>query len=738
MRIIILAVLICACQAAQDPENCRPPQFQNNGFFVPNSENYRTGDKITYGCNTGLKPDLKTWWGEITCKNGEWSHTPRCIDETWCITTHVPNAKPDVLQAAAPGKYDFECDHGYWIEGGKSIAECVAGSWTLPECKRKSNSCAPPPRVYNGMITTPYRSMFENGEKIEYICARGYRLYGDKTNTCEQGTWSSNPSCVNVQCNQPHVANARTAEGFKISYNHGETVRFTCNRGYKFEGTDTARCEDGTWKLPVCKVEVKCTNQPHVANARTAEGFKISYNHGETVRYTCNRGYKFEGTDTARCEDGTWKLPVCKVEVKCTDQPHVANARTAEGFKFSYNHGETVRYTCNRGYKFEGTDTARCEDGTWKLPVCKVEVKCTDQPHVANARTAEGFKFSYNHGETVRYTCNRGYKFEGTDTARCEDGTWKLPVCKVEVKCTDQPHVANARTAEGFKFSYNHGETVRYTCNRGYKFEGTDTARCEDGTWKLPVCKVEVKCTDQPHVANARTTEGFKFSYNHGETVRFICRRGYEFKGTDTARCEDGTWKLPVCKVELKCTNQPYVAYARAAEGFKISYNHGETVRFICNSPYEFEGTDTARCEEGIWKLPVCKVTGGGSGGESLHPDQLGVLLPVRDCGSHPLIVNGDVIEMPSGKELKVQCKRYYKLEGPKTVGCVKGEWTPLPECKPPCRVEGKRIHSSQSDEYLQEGEEKIFHCAVFKKITVRCTKGTTIYSECKWNLQHT
>lgn len=63
------------------------------------------------------------------------------VDEAWCITTHVPNAKPDVLQAAAPGKYDFECDHGYWIEGGKSIAECVAGSWTLPECKRKCPYC---------------------------------------------------------------------------------------------------------------------------------------------------------------------------------------------------------------------------------------------------------------------------------------------------------------------------------------------------------------------------------------------------------------------------------------------------------------------------------------------------------------------------------------------------------------------------------------------------------------------
>ncbi|KAM9500909.1 coagulation factor XIII B chain-like [Clarias gariepinus] len=371
MRIIILAVLICACQAAQDSENCRPPQFQKNGFFVPNSENYRTGDKITYSCNTGLKPDLKTWWGEITCKNGEWSHTPRCIDEAWCITTHVPNAKPDVLQAAAPGKYDFECDHGYWIEGGKSIAECVAGSWTLPECKRKSNSCAPPPRVYNGMITTPYRSMFENGEKIEYICASGYRLDGDKTNTCEQGTWSSNPSCVlvEVKCNKPYVYYGREAEGLKSSYSHGETVRFICNRGYEFERTDTARCEDGTWKLPVCKVEVKC-NQPYVDYAQAAERLKYSYNHGETVKFTCPRPYRFEGTDTARCEDGTWKLPVCKYPTSCS-VPRVPNARPVYQLRPLYSHGEYVQFVCESGYTFERGAYATCDLGTWRLPVCK-------------------------------------------------------------------------------------------------------------------------------------------------------------------------------------------------------------------------------------------------------------------------------------------------------------------------------------------------------------------------------
>ncbi|WP_206001644.1 hypothetical protein, partial [Paraclostridium dentum] len=75
------------------------------------------------------------------------------------------------------------------------------------------------------------------------------------------------------------------------------------------------------------------------------------------------------------------------------------------------------------------------------------------------------------------------------------------------------------------------------------------------------------------------------------------------------------------------------------------------------------------------------------------------------------------------------------KLDGPKSVGCVKGEWTLLPVCKPPCKVEGERIHSGQSDEYLQDGDEKRYYCGFLKKITVRCLDGTPSYGECKWNL---
>lgn len=57
-------------------------------------------------------------------------------------------------------------------------------------------------------------------------------------------------------------------------------------------------------------------------------------------------------------------------------------------------------------------------------------------------------------------------------------------------------------------------------------------------------------------------------------------------------------------------------------------------------------------------------------------------LISVNVCGSHPFIENGDVIVDPDEKELKVQCKRFYKLEGPDRVGCDGGKWTSLPVCK--------------------------------------------------------
>ncbi|GAA6111532.1 complement factor H-like, partial [Tachysurus ichikawai] len=104
------------------------------------------------------------------------------------------------------------------------------------------------------------------------------------------------------------------------------------------------------------------------------------------------------------------------------------------------------------------------------------------------------------------------------------------------------------------------------------------------------------------------------------------------------------------------------------------------------------------------------------------------------DCGTRPLIENGDFTELPGGNKLLVQCKFLYKRVGPEQVTCVSGVWTELPVCKPPCKLDRTRFSANyHPDEYLQEGEMKRFYCFKggyynYYSITIRCTNGQAAY----------
>lgn len=59
-------------------------------------------------------------------------------------------------------------------------------------------------------------------------------------------------------CAAPHVPNARPADALGKTYSTGDHISYVCESGYEFEGTDGAQCEDGVWRLPVCKGTVRC------------------------------------------------------------------------------------------------------------------------------------------------------------------------------------------------------------------------------------------------------------------------------------------------------------------------------------------------------------------------------------------------------------------------------------------------------------------------------------------------
>ncbi|KAF4089518.1 hypothetical protein AMELA_G00067250 [Ameiurus melas] len=314
--------------------------------------------------------------------------------------------------------------------------------------------------------------------------------------------------------------------GFKCkTQGSGSYVSFQCDAGYQFVGAYYARCVNGNWDLPVCKSrdETVCS-APRVPNAQPAVDLAQFYANGRSVRFECDSGYEFEGTDTAWCVEGIWRLPECKRRGphggsvrpdpdvvpmpggNCDTQPLIENGDVTElpapckldRTKIHTSHpdeylqeGETKRFHCGQLWKID----IICIKGTAVYGECKYhygavmgQSSCT-APVVPNAKPKNELAASYPTGSFLGYVCDSGYEFVDTRYALCEDGTWNLPVCKLQTSCT-VPFVPNAELAEEFTAAlYPTGSSVRFVCDRGSEFEGTKYAVCEDGTWKLPLCK---------------------------------------------------------------------------------------------------------------------------------------------------------------------------------------------------------------------------------------------------------
>ncbi|KAK2860861.1 hypothetical protein Q7C36_005027 [Tachysurus vachellii] len=476
---------------------------------------------------------------------------------------------------------------------------------------------------------------------------------------------------------------------------------------------------------------IKSCLSPSVPNAEPTNDLKLFYISGETVRFECNSGYGFEGTRYAVCDNGKWRLPVCK-NASCT-APHVANAKPEKKLESSYASGHTVRFVCDRNYEFEETSYAVCDDGTWWLPVCKEKTWCIP-PHVPNAQPTQELKESYPPDSTLRFQCNVAYEFKGiSDVAVCKDGKWNLPECKRKrYSCDPPPRVDYGMIKQPYQDAFEHGQRLEYVCAKGYEPSGDKYSTCSNGKWTNTIKCEKITCPKPPQVQHTEAEE-LKNSYDIGETIRFRCRPSYEFDGSEIAECVDGSWRLPVCRPRrVSWCNQPRVQNGHHAGRLVSSYATGSSVKFVCDDGYEFEGTHYARCDKGQWTLPVCKqaVTGGHAVSDKKDPSLSGL-----DCGTRPLIENGDIIEQQGGNKLLVQCKVLYKRVGPEQVTCDSGVWTQLPVCKPPCKLDRTRFNSQyHPDVYLQEGETKTFYCPIgyySYSITIRCTNGEAVYGHC-------
>lgn len=286
MKIIILAFCVWSCRAVM--ENCPCPPL-DNGFLVPHLEIYEHGINISYGCETGWKPALGTRWGEITCSNGTWSHSPRCIDSTSCFTPYASHAKPAHHPTAFyphASLLPFVCDRGYEFDGTDS-ALCLNATWRLPVCKRKPHTCDSPAKVFNVTVMHPNQDVFENGDMLKYVCAELYMQAALEFMTCLYGIWSPAPDCDDIL----------TVLGETAVFPHQVS-----------EFSDDLSDAGSPVRSATPHTVRKCRTEPRLENGHIAQ-----LKGGMRLSAECLPFYKLEGPAEIRCVMGKWtELPVCK------------------------------------------------------------------------------------------------------------------------------------------------------------------------------------------------------------------------------------------------------------------------------------------------------------------------------------------------------------------------------------------------------------------------------------------
>eukprot|EP00117_Sycon_ciliatum_P048173 scpid2370/ scgid5761/ Sushi, von Willebrand factor type A, EGF and pentraxin domain-containing protein 1; CCP module-containing protein 22; Polydom; Selectin-like osteoblast-derived protein; Serologically defined breast cancer antigen NY-BR-38 len=630
------------------------------------------GARVSYTCNVGYTLDgASSRRCVVNPQNtaAAWTaQQPRCVP--------IPCARPSNIENGAfaaladDNGYSYSCNTGYRLVGA-TVRFCLADgslSGNSPMCRIVD--CGTPPPLSDGTVaatTTLY------GSTTSYSCNTGYMLSGSQVRTCQaDGFWSgATASCIIVECGNPGAPAHGTRNG--DAFNFGSSVAFICDPGYQLIGEQSILCQaNGQWSsgIPSCSV-LDCGDPGVPANGGRAYSSSVV---ASTVEYYCNVGYQLIGSETRECMANTdstsaaWSdsMPTCRI-VDCGEPGSVTHG-TRTGNVFTYN--ANVNFECEAGYRLQGSMTRRCQaSGVWSgtQPTCQV-VDCGNPESIAsgNARYSTTI---YSSG--VTYSCNTGYNLVGDRTRIClASGLWSsaAPQC-VLISCPN-PGIPAYGSRVGDEFTF--GSSVSYTCNSGYRLDGSSSARCtSSGAWSsaAPTC-VRLDCRDPGTPANGDRALS---STVVAATVNYTCNVGYVLRGSQQRTCEttrDGrnaAWSasLPVCDI-VDCGRQSAPENGQMAG---TVFTYGARIEFSCNTGYAVSGSE----------YRTCQANGAFSG--------TAASCVVVDCGDPGTPRNGDRTGDSTiyNSEFSFTCDTGYSLFGSVTRRCqASGAWS---GSQPTCQI---------------------------------------------------
>ncbi|XP_055084361.1 complement factor H-related protein 4-like [Periophthalmus magnuspinnatus] len=290
IRCLALWAVVQCLFAAVNVTNIRgcPPLNILNGYFVSDQNSLYKDTQLYYACDEGFMPVEGSWWGTLTCQNGQWSSKPGCIENTACFDPKIDNGIYEKATVYLNNTtLRIKCKPGYADKKSHAVAQCENGQWKkLPVCDKQDTSCGPPPRIPNSVIINKeYSDIFPVETEVFYKCQTGFELHMDTNNSvCSHGQWYPRPSCREKQTHQDRTESGGKAapipSGSKdihlqlftrinrcghipqinfgsLTIDEGQMfVSYQCDQWFKLKGNSIVRCFNGQWtQPPTCEVD---------------------------------------------------------------------------------------------------------------------------------------------------------------------------------------------------------------------------------------------------------------------------------------------------------------------------------------------------------------------------------------------------------------------------------------------------------------------------------------------------
>ncbi|KAM5201996.1 complement receptor type 2 isoform 5-T6 [Hipposideros larvatus] len=624
----------------------------------------------------------------------------------------------------------FTCYTNFTMKGNKTVwcqANTTWGPTPLPTCESDFPlECPPLPMIPNGNHTGKNAGPFVSGMSVTYSCEPGYLLVGQKTISClSSGNWNTvSPTCEEARCKPPGPLLNGQMKG-PSSLRVGETVNFSCDKGYRLQGQPSSRCviagQKALWtKMPVCE-EILCPTPPPILNGRHTGRTSVKFPYGSTVTYTCDPGpekgvnFTLIGENTIHCttdsqKSGTWSGPAphCELSVSAIQcpPPQILRGRISSGQKDQYSYNDTVVFACLNGFTLKGSRGIRCNaQGTWEpsAPVCEKE--CQAPPTILNGRKEDKHRIRFDPGTSIKYSCDVGYVLVGEESLHCtSEGVWSpaAPRCKVAECKPVGKHLYEKPQDQFVRLDVNS------SCDEGYRLGESVYQQCEGRIpWfmEIRLCE-EITCPPPPVIVDGTHTGSSSEDIVYGTTVTYTCNpgpeRGVTFSliGESTIRCtsnnqERGIWSgpAPLCKLSLPAVQCSPV---HVANGYQISdkeapYSYNDSVTFKCNTGFTLKGSSQSRCKaNNTWdpEIPVCEKV---LSSDCQPPSEL-------HHGQH---TGGNRVVFVSGMTVDYTCDRGYLLVGNNSIRCMpSGNWSPsAPRCEEaPCQPVGEDVQELPGD----------------------------------------